>query len=192
MNAAPGALWEVVQGVAKAEGLDVGAPPPAAPVVVMGRDTRPSSPRLFAQCAAGVEACGGVCQDTGVVTTPQLHHCVRWHNAGGDPALKARYGGLGGYVTMLLDGYAGVLGEGTPAGAEARGPLVIDCAHGVGALAAGALAPPFAPFVRMVLRNTGDTPQAAAALNDGVGAEHCQKERLPPAGFTPETLGGWG
>jgi len=38
--------------------------------------------------------------------------------------------------------------------------------------------------VDLRLRNVGATPQEAALLNEGVGAEHCQKGRLPPAGFS--------
>jgi len=153
---------------------------PAGALVVLGRDTRPSSPGAAALVARGVRAAGALVADEGVATTPQLHHCVRMRNA--LPARAAAYGGLGGYVAMLREAFAGVL-AGADAARDARGPLVVDCANGVGALAAAALAPAFADAVTLSLRNTGATAAEAAALNEGCGAEHAQKARLPPAGF---------
>jgi hypothetical protein len=50
------------------------------PVVVIGRDTRPSSDRLRTCVAAGVEALGGEVIDIGVLTTPLLHHYTRYYN----------------------------------------------------------------------------------------------------------------
>jgi hypothetical protein len=43
----------------------------------------------------------------------------------------------------------------------------------------------FSDLVRFELRNIGDTKESLALLNEGVGAEHAQKARLPPAGFSP-------
>jgi phosphoacetylglucosamine mutase len=135
----------------------------------------------MALCQRGAAACGAAVEDVGIVTTPQLHHCVRMRNA--PPALRAAYGGLEGYPRMLREGFVGVLG-GLPPRAAERGALVVDCAHGVGALAAATLAAAFEGLVQLRLRNVGATPEEAACLNEGVGAEHCQKGRLPPAGFT--------
>jgi phosphoacetylglucosamine mutase len=132
-------------------------------------------------CQRGAAACGATVEDVGIVTTPQLHHCVRMRNA--PPALREAYGGLAGYPRMLREGFVGVLG-GLPPRAAERGALVVDCAHGVGALAAATLAAAFEGLVELRLRNVGATPAEAACLNEGVGAEHCQKGRLPPAGFS--------
>jgi len=185
VNAAPGTLSEVLATISKAEGLDIGAGSGKKMVVLLGRDTRPSSPRLFELCRKGALAVGATVHDSGIVTTPQLHHVVRMYNITSPE--KERYGGLEGYVNMLADGYAGVLGHLTP-NVSHRGPLVVDCAHGVGAIAAAALSTRFSPFVEMQLRNRGETPAEQLCLNEGVGAEHCQKERLPPAGFTPADI----
>lgn len=43
---------------------------------------RPHSPRLRALVVRGAELCCARVIDLGVVTTPQLHHCVAQHNAG--------------------------------------------------------------------------------------------------------------
>ena len=174
------ALLAALRRIAAEEGLSLAGGAGGA-VVVLGRDTRPSSPHLAALCQRGAASCGAAVEDVGIVTTPQLHHCVRTRN--GPPALRARYGGLEGYPRMLREGYVGVLGGLAPRAAE-RGALHVDCAHGVGALAAAQLAAAFEGLVDLRLRNVGATPQEAALLNEGVGAEHCQKGRLPPAGFS--------
>ncbi len=168
--------------IALAEGIDTSL---TDAVVVVGRDTRPSSPAAVTLVTRGAHAAGARIDDVGIVTTPQLHHCVRMLNA--TPARRARYGGLSGYNTMLREAYSGVLGATTEHSnfTATRGPLLIDCAHGVGFVAASVLAPLFEPVLMMELRNTGATLDEALLLNDGVGAEHVQKGRLPPAGFSP-------
>ena len=59
--------------------------------VVVGRDTRVSSPALSQACQ------DGKCEDIGLVTTPQLHYivvCLNTKGAYGQPTLA------GYYVTM--------------------------------------------------------------------------------------------
>ncbi len=179
MNAAPSALAAELLRIARAEGVALGAPAAGGCGVVLARDTRPHSARLAALVAAGAAAAGVPVFDEGVATTPQLHHCVRTRNGVG--GLPHEYAGLSGYVRMLREGYDGVLGDVAPA-PGARGPLVLDCAHGVGAGAARALAAAFSGALEFDLRNVGATAEEAARLNEGVGAEHVQKGRVPPAG----------
>ena len=45
-------------------------------LVVVGGDTRVSSPVLSTACLVVIAAAGGRAQDIGVVTTPQLHYMV--------------------------------------------------------------------------------------------------------------------
>lgn len=162
-------------------GTDAGAP--AAPVVVVARDTRPSSPHLTELVKRGAAAAGARVTDYGLLTTPQLHHIVRVTNTS-DRVLRERYsGGEGGYWAMLKDGFRMLL-AGTPPAPEARGPLVLDCANGIGGLKSADMARELSGVVSFQLRNTGQTEAEAALLNEGCGAEHVQKGRLPPAGFT--------
>jgi phosphoacetylglucosamine mutase len=54
----------------------------------------------------------------------------------------------------------------------------------VGGPQARKLAEAFKGRVELILSNTGEGEGGGLLLNEGVGAEHCQKGRLPPAGFT--------
>lgn len=175
----------VIVRIAGAEGISLAANAPT-PVIVVGRDTRPSSPAAVALVMEGARAFTGAhIIDIGVATTPQLHHCVRFENAPGP--IRARFGGLAGYDVMLREAYGALVGD---ASSAARGPLVIDCANGVGAAAAQSLARAFEGILQFELRNTGADAASAALLNDGCGAEHVQKGRLPPAGFTADSCAG--
>ena len=69
--------------------------------------------------------------------------------------------------------------QGVDPAPEARGKVVFDGAHGVGAPKLSLLAPSMAALVHMEVRNPVEGP---GELNDGVGAEHVQKTRTPPAG----------
>ena len=69
--------------------------------------------------------------------------------------------------------------QGVDPAPEARGKVVFDGAHGVGAPKLSLLAPSMAALVHMEVRNGVEGP---GELNDGVGAEHVQKTRTPPAG----------
>ena len=75
---------------------------------------------------------GAVVRDLGIVTTPQLHHYVysinrgetKWSTIqdGGDNAVS-----LTGYYAKVEDAFRTLL-----QGRTCTGPLVIDCAYGVG------------------------------------------------------------
>ena len=82
---------------------------------------------------------------------------------------------------MLYDGFVGVLD--TESTLSSSTPLILDCANGVGANKAEIIAEKFKTYLTFILRNTGNTPETAALLNDHVGAEHAQKEKQPPTNF---------
>lgn len=162
--------------------------------VMVGRDTRPSSERLTNEVKKGAGILSSppfhvACKDMGLLTTPQLHHLIRMTNlseSGADPQ-ASQWASIEGYHRLMTTAYREIL-----CGAEAkqaeRGPLYLDCAHGIGGPQARLLQKAFseAGLLSIDVRNAGDTPDEASRLNDGVGAEHCQKERKPPSeGFTP-------
>lgn len=154
----------------------------------IARDTRPHSHRLSNLAVegallvvggkGGVGASGGEpgeVVDVGLMTTPQLHHCVRMENcrlgdvrtgkerSGGDacPVIGGGPGWQGeeGYVRLLASSYLALCSTAHPTAHSTAGPtahpslpssdLWLDCAHGIGAL---------------------KFPALAAAVNKGAGA----------------------
>jgi len=173
-------------------GIGADATNPTKASLVIARDTRPSSLRLQNQLARGANAIfedNGFVEDAGVLTTPQLHHIVRMRNMPPivpqtllQQTLKSStvsadaidFSGEAGYFKMLTLAYKGVL-DGENINLTVRGPLILDCANGVGGIQSKALADAFSPdCLSFELRNTGQTETERSRLNDGVGAEHCQ------------------
>jgi len=167
--------------IAKAEKLEpvpewegVGPSPEVAvqPHVFIGRDTRESSPHLNRLCIQGIEAMGAIAIDIGVVTTPQLHHVVYSHNRG-----EGSWASVPGYFDKLSEAWIALIGDTPKEKLAERGPLYIDCANGVGALHLAPLQEKLAGYLTIEPFNTGP---GVELLNEGCGAEHCQKKRLPP------------
>lgn len=94
--------------------------------VIYGRDTRPSGHTLVAALADAFEATGTDYTDYKILTTPQLHYLVRCINTEGTP--KA-YGEptLDGYYEKMSEAFVRAL-----RGKKVQGPLIVDCANGVG------------------------------------------------------------
>ena len=104
----------------------------AQPSIIIGRDTRWHSPNLCNLAIQGAEAMGAVVRDLGIVTTPQLHHYVYSINRGEKKWSTIQEGGnnavsLTGYYAKVEDAFRTLL-----QGRTCTGPLVIDCAYGVG------------------------------------------------------------
>ncbi|CAE7507113.1 PGM3 [Symbiodinium sp. KB8] len=152
--------------------------------VVVGRDTRPSSPALRDLVVAGVALVGVAVRDIGVVPTPVVHHVVRATNAT-DATLHAS-ASVQGYYAFMAQALTDLLAEGADMGP--RPALAVDCAHGVGATTVSALAPLLPQPVQLKVVNSPEGSDAAL-LNDAAGAEYAQKQRLPPRGFTDVTPG---
>ena len=85
-NCADAELSAKLKEIAAAEGIDLSS----QSVVVIGQDTRPSSPALSQAALEGALAGGAAVEDLGVVTTPQLHYVVRCRNdsAYGKPSIQ--------------------------------------------------------------------------------------------------------
>ena len=148
-------------------------------VVFIGRDTRPDSVRLARLVEHGISTiCHCRVMDVGLVTTPQLHHCVQSFNQLADLNLASEQG----YYKKLSEAYLALLN-----GRKPSSPFIVDAAFGIGGTK-------FAEVLRVVnshtpnalwchqIRNspthTGSPlmfDEEAMRLNDGVGAEHVQK-----------------
>eukprot|EP00802_Teleaulax_amphioxeia_P013720 Tamp_13774.p1 GENE.Tamp_13774~~Tamp_13774.p1 ORF type:complete len:549 (+),score=148.10 Tamp_13774:227-1648(+) len=169
--------------------VQIAPPPGGSGLVVVGRDTRVSSPHLAALVASGVAAAGGAVHDLGVVTTPQVHWAVLRANQASPPAVPALSGYFQEHVAALLT----LLPDCKPI------DIVVDCANGCGAKSVfdmqAALAASTLPITLHAF-NTGGLGQGDAApdpafLNAGCGAEFVQKSKALPRAYE-ETLAAMG
>ena len=140
--------------------------------VVLGMDTRPSSVALVAAVKDGVEAAGGVVEDFGLLTTPQLHYMVCCINTNGEYGEATE----DGYYKKLSSAFISVSNL---AGASQTCSLKIDGANGVGA-----------PKVKKLLEYLGDSLKAevfndgsSGELNKGCGADYVKVQQSAPAGM---------
>ena len=149
--------------------------------VILGRDTRPHSQRLENAAKEGVEAFGGTAVSLGVVTTPQLHFCVMRLN---DLGYVDYEPSLDGYERCLVSSYKTLTQDTQPSSK----PLYVDCANGVGAV--------MFPYVTKALESTtglkcvlvNTAISSFDKLNEGCGAEHVQKQQIPPNGLPSEAI----
>lgn len=96
--------------------------------IVIGKDTRPSSPHLAKAVMDGVLALSGKPIDYGIVTTPQLHYfvvCKNTNRAYGQPTEE-------GYYRKLIDAFRTLRGSDLERGNYVN-RVIYDGANGVGA-----------------------------------------------------------
>ncbi|KAG5647944.1 hypothetical protein DXG03_006978 [Asterophora parasitica] len=161
---------EAVDALIRTSKIDVSKPAR----VVYARDTRPSGITLVAALEDGLSALGAEARNAGVTTTPILHYLVKAINTKGTPD---SYGDDSeeGYFHKLGTAFKSLVGGRPP-----LEPLLIDCANGVGALAASSLAEYLGSSLPLVLENTSiSTP---GVLNHACGADYVKTmQRLPPS-----------
>ncbi|KAI8915725.1 hypothetical protein EDD86DRAFT_196703 [Gorgonomyces haynaldii] len=167
-NSSQDKLLETIQEIIRLQNIDWSKPVH----VIIGRDTRPSGPALVQSLKDGVESCGGVLQDIGVVTTPQLHYvtrCINTKSAYGEPTNE-------GYYRKLSAAFKKIVG-----GKPVQTPLVVDCANGVGAIALKELAAAIGPEYLQV-RQTHTDVQGKGVLNYQCGADFVKLYQKAPVG----------
>ena len=135
--------------------------------VVVGRDTRVSSPALSEACVRGVEAVGGSVVDLGVVTTPQLHYMVVATNTNGsygEPTIEGYYAKLSNAFKKFLS----LTGEKK----VYKSKLLFDGANGVGAPAMAEFNKLLSDVLEVQMVNQGE-----GELNSGCGADYFKVRR---------------
>ena len=144
------------------------------PYVIVGRDTRASSPALCNLFIAGAKVVGASVLDIGIVTTPQLHYVVRatWQ---GIPASAS----VEGYYTDICTAFCTLMGD------RKAAPVLVDCANGVGRVSAEALSVRLANVLPISTLNTG-----SENLNNQCGAEYVQSQKKVPLSFDIEQHSG--
>ncbi|XP_077247400.1 phosphoacetylglucosamine mutase-like [Tasmannia lanceolata] len=150
--------------------------------ILLGRDTRPSGGGLLEAAKQGINTIlGAVSVDMGILTTPQLHWMVRCRNKG----LK---GSESDYFTQLSSSF-GCLME-LMSKDMVRDmmdvKLIVDGANGIGGEKLEELKKYLKGLVVQV-KNSGT--EGEGILNDRVGADYVQKEKVVPRGFGPSDVG---
>lgn len=142
--------------------------------VVVGHDTRDSSPSLFNLFERGVKAVGGKIVNIGLATTPQLHIAVWAYNQNATISTDDYFINLSSAFTMLI-GERGMK-------SDFVNNLVIDCANGVGAYAVEQIKHLLQGV--KIINKPGEGP-----LNDKCGADYVQKRLLMPKVYGLEPPG---
>ena len=144
---------------------------------MLGRDTRPSGEALLRAAEIGVSSVSGcVAVDLGVLTTPQLHWMVRAKNKGLNATEKDYFESLTTSFKCLIDLIPNKLES---------SKLVLDGANGVGGEKMEVLKG-YLSNLDIEIRNTG---RDGGVLNESVGADFVQKEKVVPLGFGVNDVG---
>ncbi|CAL1368315.1 unnamed protein product [Linum trigynum] len=174
----PQELLQLVEEFVAKEGIRFDGSRPAK--VLLGRDTRPSGDSLLEAAKQGISSIvGASAVDMGIVTTPQLHWMVRAKNKGLKAAELDYFEQLSSSYRCLLD----LIPNGSKV-EKAQNKLVVDGANGVGSEKLEGLKKSL-DGLDIEIRNTGKE----GVLNEGVGADFVQKEKVLPQGFGPKDVG---
>ncbi|XP_073278529.1 phosphoacetylglucosamine mutase-like isoform X1 [Primulina huaijiensis] len=173
----PHSLIQLIDDFVKKENIQLDGAPSSE--VLLGRDTRPSGKLLVSAAALGATSImGTIANDMGILTTPQLHWMVRSKNKGIEATKNSYYDQFLVSYRLLLDCIPpGVCGN------NMYEKLIVDCADGVGGEEIEKLKTRLSDL-KIEARNTG-----VGVLNEGVGADFVQKEKIVPRGFGPSDFG---
>lgn len=149
--------------------------------ILLGRDTRPSGESLLEAAKQGISSIlGAVAIDMGIVTTPQLHWMVRARNKGVKASELDYFEQLSSSFRCLMD----LIPSGSTFN-EVDNKLVVDGANGVGGEKLEVLKK-MLDGLAIEVRNSG---KDGGVLNEGVGADYVQKEKVVPRGFSSQDVG---
>ncbi|XP_039122801.1 phosphoacetylglucosamine mutase [Dioscorea cayenensis subsp. rotundata] len=149
--------------------------------VLLGRDTRPTGESLLETAKQGINAIiGAVAVDMGILTTPQLHWIVRSRNKGTKASEFDYYAQLSKSFRCLID----LIPENIVK-SEVDPKVLVDGANGVGGEKLEELKK-MLKGLDIEVRNSG---KKGGVLNDGVGADYVQKEKVAPSSFGSIDMG---
>ncbi|KAK2971725.1 hypothetical protein RJ640_004019 [Escallonia rubra] len=148
--------------------------------VLLARDTRPSGESLLEAAKQGISSIVGASAIVmGVLTTPQLHWMVRAKNKGMKASELDYFEQLSSSFRCLVD----LIPQGS-ANKYVSGKLLVDGANGVGGEKLEVLKKLLIDL-DIETRNSGKE----GILNEGVGADYVQKEKVVPCRFGPPDVG---
>ncbi|KAM7461788.1 hypothetical protein LguiA_029909 [Lonicera macranthoides] len=174
----PQHLVELVVEFVKKENIQLNGAGKAE--ILLARDTRPSGESLLEAAKQGISSIiGAVAIDMGVLTTPQLHWMVRATNKNTKASELDYFDQLSSSFRCLID-----LIPQRNASDNMSDKLIVDGANGVGGEKLVVLKK-MLNGLDIEIRNSGKE----GILNDGVGADYVQKEKVVPCGFGPADVG---
>ncbi|CAH1155353.1 unnamed protein product [Phaedon cochleariae] len=144
--------------------------------IVVGKDTRPSSPHLAKAVCDGVLALSGKPIDYGIVTTPQLHYfvvCKNTNRAYGQPNEE-------GYYAKLTNAFKKIRGTEYTKG-NYHNRVVYDGANGVGAKKIKYLKEALGDSLKVDMYN--DEIIGSGKLNYMCGADYVKSHQTFPNGL---------
>uniref|UniRef100_A0A803LU76 Phosphoacetylglucosamine mutase n=1 Tax=Chenopodium quinoa TaxID=63459 RepID=A0A803LU76_CHEQI len=149
--------------------------------ILLGRDTRPSGESLLEAAKQGISSIiGAIYHDMGILTTPQLHWMVRARNMGMNSTEQDYFEQLSHSYRCLVE----LIPEGNK-GRKSNDKVVVDGANGVGGDKLEVLKD-MCGGLSIEVRNSS---KGEGVLNEGVGADFVQKEKVLPSGFGPNDVG---
>ena len=161
-------MTEVIQDLIKKESINVNN----KPVVIIGRDTRDSGPRLFAHIKAALQHANATIFDLNLVTTPQLHWGTLYYNNKGTikNVEKEYYNTICHNFNLLTKDLKSVPFV----------PVNVDCANGIGAPKLALLLHTMQHHIPnyKCFQYNGD-----GILNLDCGADHVKTKVLPPSNY---------
>ncbi|XP_016649503.1 PREDICTED: phosphoacetylglucosamine mutase isoform X1 [Prunus mume] len=175
----PQHLVELIAEFVKKENITLDGAKPVE--ILLARDTRPSGEFLLEAAKQGIGSIiGAVALDMGILTTPQLHWMVRARNGGVKASETDYFKRLSSSFRCLVDL--------SPSGTHANNvddKLVVDGANGVGGEKLEILKT-MLNGLAIEVRNSG---KEGGVLNEGVGADYVQKEKVVPFSFGSQDVG---
>ncbi|KAK8404171.1 hypothetical protein O3P69_000323 [Scylla paramamosain] len=163
VNATDDGIAAALEAITSAAKINTGN----AALVIVGRDTRPSSNSLRDAVLAGVAAAGGEVRDLGVVSTPVLHYMVTCHNDGGEygePTIE-------GYYKKISQAFV-TLRSGGASNGNYEPVILFDGANGVGALAMEEFTKHLQDSLKVTMYNKGE-----GILNHLCGADYVKVQQ---------------
>ncbi|PIA62249.1 hypothetical protein AQUCO_00200318v1 [Aquilegia coerulea] len=151
--------------------------------IFLGRDTRPSGESLLEAAKQGISSIvGAIATDMGILTTPQLHWMVRSKNKGTKVSESSYFEQFSNSFRCLMD----LIPREDTSSSKIVENLIVDGANGVGGEKLEELKKLVKDLV-IEVRNSGK--EGEGTLNERVGADFVQKEKVAPLGFSEDDAG---
>jgi len=172
VNASDSDVESVLRHIAERESINLDT----RALVVVGQDTRPSSPDLAQAAIAGIGCLGGEVKDYGVITTPMLHYFVACiNNFVCDEATED------GYFKKIITAFKKLRGD-TLENGKYVPSIMFDGANGVGGLKMNICSQHLGDTLQVQLYNNG-----TGGLNDSCGADYVKVKQRAPDGVPKST-----